>query len=83
MFSIAIFFQLVAAVSGWLKLAMDITWMWIALSVIRATYNPPGRYWVIVNRVMQVGPPTFHLHISLTRTFRHTARHSSLRESYY
>ena len=43
-----------AAVSGWLKLAMDITWMWIALSVIRATYKPPGGYWVIVNRVMQV-----------------------------
>ena len=27
--------------------------MWIALSVIRATYKPPGSYWVIINRVVQ------------------------------
>lgn len=27
--------------------------MWLALSVVRATHNPPGSYWVIVNRVMQ------------------------------
>ncbi|KAI0788812.1 Mechanosensitive ion channel-domain-containing protein [Abortiporus biennis] len=45
--------ELTAAVSGWLKLALDISWMWIALSVIRATYKPPGSYWTIINRVMQ------------------------------
>jgi hypothetical protein len=42
------------AVSGWLKLALDISWMWIALSILRAVYHPPGSYWIIVNRVMQV-----------------------------
>ncbi|KAI0367005.1 hypothetical protein BV20DRAFT_971103 [Pilatotrama ljubarskyi] len=45
--------ELIAAVRGWLKLALDIAWMWIALSLIRATYKPPGSYWVIINRVMQ------------------------------
>ncbi|KAH9852111.1 Mechanosensitive ion channel-domain-containing protein [Lenzites betulinus] len=45
--------ELIAAVRGWLKLAMDFAWAWIALSVIRGTYNPPGGYWVIINRVMQ------------------------------
>ncbi|PIL25025.1 hypothetical protein GSI_12913 [Ganoderma sinense ZZ0214-1] len=45
--------ELVAAIRGWLKLALDIAWMWIALSVIRATYKPPGSYWVIINRVLQ------------------------------
>ena len=29
------------------------TWAWIALSVIRAVYNPPGNYWTVINRVMQ------------------------------
>lgn len=38
---------------GWLKLTLDVTWAWIALSVIRAVYNPPGTYWTIINRVMQ------------------------------
>ena len=37
----------------WLKLALDISWAWIALSVLRSVYKPPGTYWVIVNRVMQ------------------------------
>ncbi|TDL20127.1 hypothetical protein BD410DRAFT_821919 [Rickenella mellea] len=45
--------ELVLAVSGWIKLALDITWSWIALSVIRDAIHPPGTYWVIVNRVMQ------------------------------
>ncbi|KAI0629228.1 Mechanosensitive ion channel-domain-containing protein [Trametes polyzona] len=45
--------ELIAAVRGWLKLALDIAWAWIALSVIRSTYQPPGGYWVIINRVMQ------------------------------
>ncbi|KAL7280810.1 hypothetical protein ACG7TL_005754 [Trametes sanguinea] len=45
--------ELIAAVRGWLKLALDIVWMWIALSVIRTTYHPPGSYWIIINRVMQ------------------------------
>ncbi|KAL5536761.1 hypothetical protein ACEPAF_584 [Sanghuangporus sanghuang] len=45
--------ELVYAVSGWLKLCLDVSWSWIALSVIRATLHPPGSYWVIINRVMQ------------------------------
>ncbi|KAG6814285.1 hypothetical protein H0H92_013410 [Tricholoma furcatifolium] len=44
---------LVMAVSGWLKLTLDVSWAWISLSVIRTVYNPPGSYWVIINRVMQ------------------------------
>ncbi|KAK7686457.1 hypothetical protein QCA50_010681 [Cerrena zonata] len=50
---IQITIELTSAVSGWLKLALDIAWAWIALSVIRATYHPPGSYWTIVNRVIQ------------------------------
>ncbi|KAJ1307021.1 hypothetical protein OPQ81_008000 [Rhizoctonia solani] len=45
--------ELFMAVSFWLKLALDISWSWIALSVIRAIVKPPGDYWVYVNRVMQ------------------------------
>ncbi|CAE6441978.1 unnamed protein product [Rhizoctonia solani] len=45
--------ELFMAVSFWLKLALDISWSWIALSVIRAIVKPPGSYWVYVNRVMQ------------------------------
>ncbi|QRV74331.1 transporter, small conductance mechanosensitive ion channel (MscS) family protein [Ceratobasidium sp. AG-Ba] len=45
--------ELFMAVSFWLKLALDISWAWIALSVIRAIVVPPGSYWVYVNRVMQ------------------------------
>ncbi|CAE6495620.1 unnamed protein product, partial [Rhizoctonia solani] len=45
--------ELFMAVSFWLKLALDISWSWIALSVIRAIVKPPGNYWVYVNRVMQ------------------------------
>ncbi|KAH7327668.1 Mechanosensitive ion channel-domain-containing protein [Rhizoctonia solani] len=45
--------ELFMAVSFWLKLALDISWSWIALSVIRAVVQPPGNYWVYVNRVMQ------------------------------
>ncbi|KAG9097041.1 hypothetical protein FRC07_010843, partial [Ceratobasidium sp. 392] len=45
--------ELFMAVSLWLKLALDISWSWIALSVIRAIVLPPGSYWVYVNRVMQ------------------------------
>ncbi|KAJ7583391.1 Mechanosensitive ion channel-domain-containing protein [Mycena floridula] len=45
--------ELTMAVSAWLKLALDISWAWISLSVIRAIYHPPGSYWTIVNRVMQ------------------------------
>jgi len=48
---------LTLAVSAWLKLALDISWAWIALSVTMAIYEPPGSYWVIINRVMQVGYP--------------------------
>ncbi|KAH9485263.1 Mechanosensitive ion channel protein Msy1 [Psilocybe cubensis] len=45
--------ELVLAVKAWLKLALDIAWAWIALSVIRTLYNPFGAYWTIVNRLMQ------------------------------
>ncbi|KAG8692515.1 hypothetical protein FRC09_011152, partial [Ceratobasidium sp. 395] len=45
--------ELFMAVSFWLKLALDISWAWIALSVIRVVVPPPGSYWVYVNRVMQ------------------------------
>ncbi|KAL1747916.1 Mechanosensitive ion channel-domain-containing protein [Schizophyllum fasciatum] len=45
--------ELTLAISPWLKLLLDICWMWIALSVIRAAHHPQGNYWYIVNRVMQ------------------------------
>lgn len=45
--------ELIMAVKAWLKLALDISWAWISLSVIRAVYQPPGAYWTTINRVMQ------------------------------
>ncbi|OBZ66486.1 hypothetical protein A0H81_13558 [Grifola frondosa] len=45
--------ELMTAVSTWLKLALDMGWAWIALSVIRETYKPAGSYWTVINRVMQ------------------------------
>ena len=45
------------AVSAWVKLALDIAWAWVALSVIRSTYKPPGTYWAHVNQAMQVIQP--------------------------
>ncbi|CAA7259227.1 unnamed protein product [Cyclocybe aegerita] len=45
--------ELTMAVKGWLKLALDIAWAWISLSVIRVFYHPPGTYWTIINRLMQ------------------------------
>jgi len=48
------YFQLTMAVKAWLKLFLDITWAWIALSVIRAFYHPSGLYWNVINHVMQV-----------------------------
>ncbi|KAF7782435.1 hypothetical protein Agabi119p4_1811 [Agaricus bisporus var. burnettii] len=45
--------ELTMAVSAWIKLVLDVAWAWIALSVIRAIYHPPQKYWVIINRVMQ------------------------------
>ncbi|KAG0709774.1 Mechanosensitive ion channel-domain-containing protein [Suillus ampliporus] len=45
--------ELTLAVSAWLKLVLDISWAWIALSAITTFYKPPGSYWVIINRVMQ------------------------------
>ncbi|KAF8216284.1 Mechanosensitive ion channel-domain-containing protein [Mycena galopus ATCC 62051] len=45
--------ELTLAVKGWLKLALDVSWAWISLSVIRDILKPPGSYWIIVNRVMQ------------------------------
>ncbi|KAF9039670.1 hypothetical protein BDZ89DRAFT_945114 [Hymenopellis radicata] len=45
--------ELALAVSGWLKFALDISWAWIALSIIRAVNKPPGSYWPTINQVMQ------------------------------
>ncbi|KAI5120357.1 hypothetical protein M0805_006880 [Coniferiporia weirii] len=45
--------ELVYAVSGWLKLCLDVSWSWIALSVVRAALRPPGSYWTTINQVMQ------------------------------
>ncbi|KAG8870189.1 hypothetical protein FRB98_001798, partial [Tulasnella sp. 332] len=45
--------ELFIAVSFWLKLALDVSAAWVSLSLIRHILNPPGRYWVIVNRVVQ------------------------------
>lgn len=45
------------AVKSWLKLVLDITWAWVALSVLHAVYKPFGAYWTIVNRFMQVRCP--------------------------
>lgn len=42
------------AVLAWIKLVLDISWAWISLSVLRTVYHPPGSYWTIINRVMQV-----------------------------
>lgn len=65
--------KLTLAVSAWLKLLLDVSWAWIALSVIRAYYHPPGSYWVIINRVMQVFLIACRLvstlHVILTGTF--------------
>ncbi len=36
-----------------MKLILDISWAWIALSVVRAVYKPAGNYWVTINRIMQ------------------------------
>ena len=46
--------QLVTAVSAWVKLALDISWAWISLTIIRSIYKPPGSYWGYVNQTMQV-----------------------------
>ncbi|KAI0028347.1 Mechanosensitive ion channel-domain-containing protein [Vararia minispora EC-137] len=45
--------ELLTAVSGWVKLALDISWAWIALSVLRSVYHPPGSYWTVINRIMK------------------------------
>lgn len=50
--------ELMMAVSGWLKLALDISWAWVALSVVRSLIKPPGTYWVYVNRAMQASSRT-------------------------
>ncbi|KIL65517.1 hypothetical protein M378DRAFT_161839 [Amanita muscaria Koide BX008] len=46
--------ELTMAVSGWLKLALDVSGMWISLSVITAAYKPPGYYWDAINHVVQI-----------------------------
>jgi hypothetical protein len=42
------------AVKAWLKLALNILWAWIALSLIRTVYQPSQEYWNVLNNVMQV-----------------------------
>ncbi|KAG2015905.1 hypothetical protein CC2G_009127 [Coprinopsis cinerea AmutBmut pab1-1] len=46
--------DLFMAVRLYFKLVLDVTWAWVALSVIRAVYHPPGSYWKIINQLMQV-----------------------------
>ena len=50
--------QLMTAVSAWVKLALDISWAWISLSIIQSVYKPPGTYWTYVNQAMQVTHPS-------------------------
>ncbi|KAF9653327.1 hypothetical protein BDM02DRAFT_3087350 [Thelephora ganbajun] len=45
--------ELMIAVSAWVKFALDIVWAWVSLSVTRGIPEPPGAYWVYVNRAMQ------------------------------
>lgn len=45
--------ELFMAVSFWLKLALDVSGMWVALSLIRKILHPPGRYWTTINEIMQ------------------------------
>ena len=65
--------QLVTAVSAWVKLALDIAWAWISLSVMRAIYKPPGSYWVYINRTMQVTSPFAKLVVTPTTYSRFDA----------
>ncbi|KIY66418.1 hypothetical protein CYLTODRAFT_423451 [Cylindrobasidium torrendii FP15055 ss-10] len=45
--------ELAVAVSGWLKLVLDVSWSWIALGIIRTILKPEQSYWVTLNRVLQ------------------------------
>ena len=58
--------QLMTAVSAWVKLALDIAWAWVSLSVMRSIYKPPGSYWVYVNRTMQVTQPFHRIRVTPT-----------------
>lgn len=42
------------AIKLYFKIALDVVWTWVALSVIRLLYRPPGRYWQTLNQLMQV-----------------------------
>lgn len=42
------------AVSWPLCLALDVGWLWLALTIVRDQMKPPGHYWVIVERVVSV-----------------------------
>lgn len=41
------------AVSFWLKLVLDVSAAWIGLGIIRRILAPPGRYWNIIEEIMQ------------------------------
>ncbi|KAF8315392.1 hypothetical protein DL93DRAFT_2057318 [Clavulina sp. PMI_390] len=46
------YIELVMAVSTSLTIALSSVWLWIALSGVRAQIQPPGTYWLYVNRVV-------------------------------
>ncbi|KAH6914178.1 Mechanosensitive ion channel-domain-containing protein [Coprinopsis sp. MPI-PUGE-AT-0042] len=45
--------DLFMAIKLYFKIALDVVWTWVALSVIRLVYHPPGRYWRTINQLMQ------------------------------
>lgn len=47
------------AVSGSLRLALDVAWLWVTLSGVRAQIKPSGNYWTYVNRVVSVREPLY------------------------
>ena len=54
------------AVSGSLCLTLDVTWLWVALSGVRAQIKPPGNYWIYVNRVVSVRKTLRPLYLPVT-----------------
>ncbi|KAG8949472.1 hypothetical protein FRC04_008571 [Tulasnella sp. 424] len=41
--------ELFMAVSFWLKLVLDVSGMWVPLSLIRKILHPPGHCWTVIN----------------------------------
>ncbi len=63
------YLELFMAVSFWLKLALDISWLWITLGVVRGQVRPPGHYWLLVNRTCSVCWVFFHRWIFNTERY--------------